>query len=112
MGGLMPDKANGKELNGANVITTMTLRKSVPANGEDVTELIFREPTAADIERCGVPVLLDMGRDPPRIEFDSKAMTQMMATLATVPPSTIRRMDPNDWSTAAWKLAGFFLPAL
>jgi hypothetical protein len=102
------DEVNGKDLN----FTTVKLRKSVIANGEDTMELIFREPTAGDIERCGNPVLLDMASDPPKISFDSKAMTQMMASLATVPPSTIRQLHPKDWNTCAWQLAGFFLPDL
>jgi hypothetical protein len=101
-------ETNGKDLN----FTVVKLRKSVIANGDETNELSFREPTAGDIERFGNPVLLDMGLDPPRITFDSKAMTQMMASLATVPPSTIRQMHTKDWNTCAWQLAGFFLPDL
>jgi hypothetical protein len=99
---------NGKE----QPKITLALRKSVIANGEETMELIFREPTAGDIERCGNPVILDMAAEPPKINFDAKSMTQMMATLATVPPSTIRQLHPKDWNTAAWQLAGFFLPDL
>jgi len=107
----MADELNGKP---APVIPTVNvkLRKSVIANGEETKELIFREPTARDIEMCGNPVLIDMAVDPPKISFDAKAMTQMMAALATVPPSTIRQMHPRDWNTAAWNLANFFLPEL
>ena len=72
-------EVNGKDVN----FTTVKLRKSVIANGDETMELVFREPTAGDIERYGNPVLLDMGLDPPRISFDSKSMTQMMATLAS-----------------------------
>ena len=87
------------------------LRKSVIANGDEVTELTFREPTAGDIERCGNPVNIDMlSGDTPKVTFDTKSMTQMMSLLATVPPSTIRQMHPKDWNTAAWSLAGFFTP--
>lgn len=108
----MADELNGK-VNGKVVdILTVGLRKPVIANGEETSELKFREPTAADIERHGNPVLLDMAADPPKISFDAKSMTQMMASLATVPPSTIRQMHPKDWNSAAWQLAGFFLPDL
>lgn len=105
----MADEANGKP---ALNIITVKLRKAVIANGEETDQLLFREPTAGDIERCGNPVLIDMGSDPPKITFDARSMTQMMATLATVPPSTIRQLHPKDWNTAAWNLAGFFLPEL
>ena len=107
----MADELNGKPSQVLNSIT-VKLRKNVIANGEETDTLIFREPTAGDIERYGNPVLIDMGSDPPKISFDSKSMTQMMASLATVPPSTIRQLHPRDWNTAAWNLASFFLPEL
>lgn len=105
----MAEELNGKK---AENLITITLRKSVVANGDETNELKFREPTAGDIERCGNPVQLDMASDPPKISFDAKAMTQMMALLAVVPPSTIRQMHTRDWNSAAWQLAGFFLPDL
>jgi Phage tail assembly chaperone proteins, E, or 41 or 14 len=90
----------------------LVLRKQVIANGEPVMEIVFREPTAADIERVGNPVLVGMYENTPKIHFDSAIMTQMMARLATVPPSTIRSMHPKDWNNGAWLLANFFMPDL
>ena len=55
------------------------LRKTVIANGDETKELVFREPTAGDIEYCGNPVDIDMAADPPKISFNTKSMTQMMA---------------------------------
>src|SRR5215471_7542433 len=75
----------------------LMLRKQVVANGEQVMEIKFREPTAGDIERVGNPVLVGMYENTPKIHFDSAIMTQMMARLAAVPPSTIRSMHPKDW---------------
>jgi len=99
--------------NGASSPLAMKLRKPVIANGEEVSELTFREPTAGDIERVGNPVLLDfLSGDTPKATFDAKAMTQMMSVLAAVPPSTIRAMHPRDWNTAAWNLASFFMPEM
>ncbi len=89
------------------------LRKPVIANGEEVTEITLREPTALDIERCGNPVNLDIfSGDVPKLTFDAKAMTAMLALLATAPPSTVRMMHPKDWNTAAWSIANFFTPEL
>src|SRR5262245_65516756 len=72
---------------------TVKLRKAVIANGEEVMELKFREPTAADIERCGNQVNIDFfSGETPRMSFEPKNMSAMMSTLAAVPPSTIRQM--------------------
>src|SRR6266699_123074 len=106
----MADKKEDKVV-GASIV--VKLRKSVIANGDEVKELTFREPTAADIERAGNPVdITYMGENEnPKVTFDAKAMTQMMSILAAVPPSTIRQMNTRDWNTAAWELASFFTPA-
>lgn len=89
------------------------LRKKVIANGDEVESLTFREPTGGDIERIGNPVVIDfLSGDTPKTTFDSKIMTQMMAHLAGVPPSTIRMMNPRDWNTCAWLLTPFFMPEM
>lgn len=100
------------KVNGAVSSIVVKLRKSVIANGEEVNELSFREPTGADIEEVGNPVILKgmlMGEDP-NVTFDAKSMTQMLARLAVVPPSTIRQMHPRDWTTAAYLMVRFFMP--
>lgn len=108
----MADETEKPKEDGPSLIV-QSLRKSVIANGDEVNELTFREPTGGDIERVGNPVTIDMlSGDTPKITFDAKAMTQMMALLATVPPSTIRQMHPRDWNSAAWQLAHFFTPDL
>lgn len=88
------------------------LRNKIIANGDEVDELTFREPTAADIERVGNPVNIDTSGGSVKVTFDAKAMTQMMSILAAVPPSTIRQMKTKDWNSAAWELASFFIPDL
>lgn len=99
--------------NGVSSPLVVALRKPIIANGDEVNELKFREPTAADIERVGNPVNIDMlSGDTPKLTFDAKAMTAMMSVLAAVPPSTIRQMHPRDWNSAAWTLASFFMPDL
>jgi len=99
-----------KPLNGANSLE-VTLQKAVIANGEETTKLVFREPTGADIERAGSPVIIDFTTDPPAERYDTKAMTQMMSLLAAVPPSTIRQMSGSDWEWAALQIKyRFFLP--
>ena len=108
----MSDEKEEVKINGATSPIIVKLRKSVIANGDEVNELSFREPTAADIERAGGnPVNIVEGSNA-RVVFDTAAMTQMMSLLAAVPPSTIRQMNTKDWNNVAWKLAHFFTPDL
>src|SRR4051812_44514670 len=97
-------KANGAAIEPIVV----KLRKSIIANGDEINEITFREPTAGDIERVGNPIIVDVFAEKPMITFDSKLMTQMMSVLAAVPPSSIRLMHTKDWNNAAWRLANFF----
>src|SRR5262245_53201076 len=79
----------------------LPLRKKVVANGEEVDELTFREPTGGDIERIGCPIVLSVFEAQPKPIYDGAVMTAMMAHLAAVPPSTIRHLDPRDWQNGA-----------
>jgi len=90
----------------------LKLRKPILVEGEPKTEVSFREPTGGDIERCGNPVNMDFAGEVPKVTFDERKMTAMLAQLAAVPPSSIRSMHPKDWITAAWTIAGFFVPDL
>jgi hypothetical protein len=105
-----PKPANGVEFTGLS----MPLRKPVIAHGDEVSELTFREPTAADIEACGTPIMIDfMTGEQPKLTFETKAMFAMMSRLANVPPSTIKQMHPKDWGAAALLLAHrFFTPEI
>jgi len=91
-------------------IGKLPLRKKVIANGEEVDELNFREPTGGDIERIGCPIVLSVFESQPKPVYDGALMTAMMAHLATVPPSTIRQLDPRDWQNGAMMLFHFFVP--
>jgi Phage tail assembly chaperone proteins, E, or 41 or 14 len=92
----------------------LPLRQEIPSgNGTDmVKEIVFREPTAGDIERIGNPVLIELYEQKPKMHFDTRAMTMMLAHLANVPPPVIRAMHPKDWNNAAWLIANFFVPDL
>jgi hypothetical protein len=85
------------------------LETPIEAHGEKVTEIEFREPTAGDLVDNGDPV--DMDFQTGAIRFNTHEMTEMMALLASVPPSSIRAMTPRDWKACAMLLLTFFLPA-
>jgi hypothetical protein len=78
----------------------------IDAHGEKVKELVFREPTGADIVRHGNPIRLDL-------YMNEANMESQMVALAAVPPSTIRQLKARDWNTIAFELtARFFVPTL
>lgn len=104
-----------KKVNGAAVDElVIPLSKPLIAHGDEIKELRFREPTAADIEACGSPVTIDfLNQAEPKMIYETKAMFAMMSRLAAVPPSTIKSMRTKDWEYAALALAHrFFIPEI
>lgn len=89
---------------------TRKLLKPIRAHGETYSELKFKEPTAEDLERVGIPCVFKVGVEEIDIKHDQKVWVQMMSNLAAVPPSSIRQMDPRDFASCIWMLQGFFLP--
>ena len=100
-----------KTANGADVLK-IVLTKPVMASGDEIKELVFREPTGGDIATCGCPVTIHMlGQAEPRVIYDSLAMEAMMSRLAAVPPSTIKALDARDWMSGCYLLSRFFMPS-
>src|SRR5262245_48472572 len=75
--------------------------------GEEIKELIFREPTGGDINRYGNPVRINQDGD---VVIDERKMTLIMAALTGILSPLLERMDPRDWNSCAYRLRGFFLP--
>jgi Phage tail assembly chaperone proteins, E, or 41 or 14 len=85
------------------------LQKPVQAHGEPVKELVFRRPTGGDLMALpDWPIMIDYNTG--RISPNPAMMGQMMGVLAGVPPSTIKQIEAQDWSTCAHRLMGFFVP--
>jgi hypothetical protein len=75
------------------------------------TALIFREPTAEDIEIAGCPVNIDSdSRGEPKVLFDEVKMNAMLARLSNTPLPFIRKMRASDWTNCAWAVTPFFVP--
>lgn len=109
---IMADEEKKPEANGVapEWPKILKLRKPVIANGDEVMELSFREPTPADIERCGDPVRIDFftGAEA-KLIYNDVAVSAMMSTLAAVPPSTIKQMALKDWKNGRLLLTIPFL---
>jgi hypothetical protein len=104
-----PEKpAEAKPANGAPATEfVLKLVKPIIAHGDEVSELTFREPTAADIEACGSPIIFHLYAEEgqPKTRIEHKNMFAMMSRLAGVPPSTIKQMSALQWEYAANVLA-------
>lgn len=86
------------------------LTTPVQAHGETLNKITFRRPTGKDIMAIGDSYPIHIDWNTGVVRPNPPAMGQMMSLLAAVPPSTIEKMDAEDWSTCAHALMGFFPP--
>ena len=84
------------------------LHKQVRNNrNEPVDELVFREPTAGDINRYGNPCRIGIDGE---VLFDEQKMLRVIAALSGILLPNLEQMDPRDWNSCAYRLRSFFLP--
>lgn len=86
------------------------LSKPIEADGETVSILTIREPSTEDIIECGNPVSFDPMKSPPTITPDDVRMAKMIARLAGIPPSSLKKMAPKDFLALQWVVVPFFMP--
>jgi hypothetical protein len=80
------------------------------AHGESIKQMKFRRPTGGDLmQLVELPIRFDSNGN---VAINPLVMGEMMALLAGVPPSTIKMMDSEDWSTCAYRLVVFFVPGM
>jgi hypothetical protein len=87
------------------------LSRSIHAHGEEIKILRWHEPTGADIEKAGSPIIIETSVDGERlrVHFDEKRMAAMIAQLAAIPPSSVKSMLARDWNMIAFKIFRFFM---
>jgi hypothetical protein len=86
------------------------LEDPVQAHGETIKQIKFRRPTGGDIMSLGDNYPIHINWQTGEVRPNPPAMGEMMSLLAAVPPSTIKSMGAEDWSTCAHALMGFFPP--
>jgi hypothetical protein len=86
------------------------LTTPVQAHGETLKQMKFRRPTGGDIMAMGDGYPININWETGAVTPNPPVMGQMMSVLAAVPPSTIKALDAEDWSTCAHALMGFFPP--
>ena len=64
---------------------TIELSKPIEAHGQQITKLVFREPTGRDLLNVGNPVIFDPISDPPKVVHDERR--------ETAGPGEIRRLS-------------------
>ncbi len=89
-------------------VVSVTVKLAVPieAHGETLSELTMREPVGKDIRINGMPFRFHA--EDGSIITDAAAVHRYIAALAAVPPSTVDRLAPSDWSAAMAAVLGFF----
>src|SRR6516164_6763075 len=89
-------------------IKVRLLHKPIRNNqNELIQELVFREPSGRDINRCGNPCRINLDGD---VIIEEQKMTLIMANLSGVLSPNLDTMDPRDWNSCAYRLRNFFLP--
>jgi hypothetical protein len=87
------------------------LFRAIPdGSGGQMAEITLREPTTGDVIESGNPCTLDPSSNPPRVLFDERKQAAMISRLAGIPPSSVARMSPKDFTALGWIIADFFLP--
>jgi hypothetical protein len=86
------------------------LQTPVQAHGEMLKKMKFRRPTGGDIMEMGDGYPININWATGQIAPNPPVMGMMMSRLAAVPPSTIKALDAEDWSTCAHALMVFFPP--
>ena len=87
---------------------TVPLSKPVKAHGEDVTELVLREPTVSDTLDLGMPFAIDASGESSEIVFRTSVIARYAVRLANVPMGAIKSLAMDDWLAVQGAVQGFF----
>jgi hypothetical protein len=111
----MPEKDAEQKLSNGSI--RVVLSRPIPAPTSTgigtLDALVFREPTAEDVEIAGCPVTIDSDRrGTPSVAFSEAKMNAMFERLSGTPLPFIRKMRASDWTACAWAIAPFFVPGV
>lgn len=86
-------------------MSVVTLSHPLRVLKDDVAELTFREPTGADLVKCGYPMRFNGDG---MTEVVTPAMSKMIAALAGIPPVSVERLSVPDWNACMTVVMDFF----
>lgn len=81
------------------------LRRAIQAHGEEVRELVLREPTGKDLRTMGLPFGFSASGE---VQIDAAATHRAIVVLAGVPSSSVDQLSAGDFMAAVGALMGFF----
>lgn len=93
------------------------LSKPVLSEGVEISSLELREPVGEDVVACGYPFRIYIGsstdvdkadKGEQEVAIDSACMAKLAARLASVPPSTIKRLSIQDFQQVVGVVMSFF----
>src|SRR5438874_1489956 len=85
------------------------LIKPIEAHGETLKELDLREPLGEDIEKCGIPFdVIERDNGDVISQFNTANAAKMICALASIPPSSFRKLSAPDTLKAMMALLSFF----
>lgn len=86
-------------------MTPVKLSKPITANGEEVSELQFRDPTGEDVINYGLPMMFN---EDGMTDIKMNVVAKYVQKLASIPLSSVRQIAPSDMAVLAVTVAGFF----
>lgn len=90
--------------------TTVALSKPITAHGEEVSELVLRDPTTEDIIELGLPTLIIPGADGQStgVEIRQPVIARYVSRLAAIPMGSVKKLPPKDFSLCNAAVMSFF----
>jgi hypothetical protein len=88
-------------------VFTLKLSTPIPAHGETLSELKLRPPLVSELRRAGAPFVGGLGSSAP--DFGNCAL--LISLMCGIPPSSVDRMEYNDFASACAILVGFSMGA-
>lgn len=92
-------------------IVHVPLLKPIEAHGKTITELTLRKPGGKEMRLCGVPYRFGVDGHGQVMIIDAAVVARFISMLGNVPPSTVDRLEVEDWQAAMDGVMSFFGPA-
>lgn len=83
---------------------TIPLSNPITAHGNEIESVTLRRPKGKDIVACGYPLQLGEGAAVPQ----AGAIAKYIARLGGIPPSSVDKIDPEDFNACMSVIVGFF----
>ena len=85
------------------------LKKPVIAHGQEITEIVLREPDGKEITEIGLPTLVVISAEGSAgAEVRTKVIAKYIAKLGGVPPSTVDKLHRLDFQALTAGVMQFF----